>query len=213
MTHARIRDAGQWLSQRAAATMDAAAGRWLESRTQRYGDETFESTNRSGTKVKPAYGAHDLDGIPVEDVGMPGEFPFGRGIYPIHYQYQPWMDLQIIGYGVASQLRERMDLLKDQGGSRGYFGAEAYNLIFDMPTSMGYDPDLASIQGAIGDCGVSICKATDFETLFAGKDLSKTHVSMVCNAGSPGILALYLVAAKRMGFSGAQLSGNITNYI
>jgi methylmalonyl-CoA mutase N-terminal domain/subunit len=213
MTSGAMRTAGQWLSERAATAVDAAAARWTESRAKRYPDETFEATNRSGTVVKPAYGAHDLDQTPPEDVGMPGQFPFTRGIYPIHYQYQPWMDLQIIGYGVASQLRERMDLLKDQGGSRGYFGAEAYNLIFDMPTSMGYDPDLASIQGAIGDCGVSICKATDFETLFAGKDLSKTHVSMVCNAGSPGILALYLVAAKRMGFSGAQLSGNITNYI
>jgi hypothetical protein len=63
-------------------------------------------------------------------------------------------------YGAeAAQPRERMDLLKDQGGSRGYFGGEAYNLIFDMPTSMGDDPALPSAQGAIGDRGVSICKA------------------------------------------------------
>ena len=144
---------------------------------------------------------------------MPGQFPYTRGVYPLLYQYQPWMDLQIIGYGVPAQLRERMELLKERGGARGYFGGEAYNIIFDMPTSMGYDPDLPSVQGSIGDCGVSISKASDFETLFAGKDLSKTHVSMVCNAGSPGILALYFAAAKNMGFSLADLGGNITNYI
>src|SRR5438067_1230495 len=99
MTGSRIRGAGRWLSDRAAATVDTAAARWLESRTARYGDATFEATNRSGATVKPTYGAHDLEDIPVQDIGMPGQFPFGRGIYPIHYQYQPWMDLQIIGYG------------------------------------------------------------------------------------------------------------------
>lgn len=205
--------AARWLSDRTAEFVDAAAERWLQSRSKRYGEKTFESVNRSGVPVRPAYGAHDLEDTPVEDIGMPGEFPFTRGIYPIHYQYQPWMDLQIIGYGTAAHLRERMDLLLEQGGSRGYFGGEAYNLIFDMPTSMGWDPDLPFVEGAVGDCGVSICKAQDFVTLFEGKDLTKTHVSMVCNAGSPGILALYLSAAKRMGFGTDALGGNITNYI
>jgi methylmalonyl-CoA mutase N-terminal domain/subunit len=82
-----------------------------------------------------------------------------------------------------------------------------------MPTSIGYDPDTPGVGGSIGDCGVSIVKAADFETLFAGKDLSRTHVSMVCNAGSPAMLALYLAAAKRMGAPADKLAGNITNYI
>lgn len=202
-----------WLSDAASAEARRAAEMWLAGRSKRYGDATFEDANRSGVPVRPVYGAQDLEGIPPEDVGLPGQFPYTRGIYPIHYQYQPWMDLQIIGYGVAAQLRERMDLLKEQGGARGYFGGEAYNIIFDMPTSMGYDPDLPSVRGAIGDCGVSISKASDFETLFAGKDLAHTHVSMVANAGSPAILALYFAAARRRGFGLDQLGGNITNYI
>lgn len=207
------RTAVRWLSGRAAEVVDAAASRWLDGRAARYGGATFEAVNRSGITVQPAYGAQHLDTTPVEDVGMPGEFPYTRNVYPIHYPYQPWMDLQIIGYGVAAQLRERMDLLKEHGGARGYFGGEAYNIIFDMPTSMGIDPDFSAVQGAIGDCGVSICKASDFEVLFDGKDLESTHVSMVCNAGSPGILALYLAAARRRGFDAAKLGGNITNYI
>lgn len=209
----RLRATAQWLANGAAGLVDHAADHWLQSRRKRYADEEFVAVNRSGVAVKPAYGAQDLAHTPVEDVGMPGQFPYTRGIYPIHYQYQPWMDLQIIGYGVASQLRERMDLLQAQGGARGYFGGEAYNLIFDMPTSMGFDPDLSAVRGAIGDCGLSVSKAGDFETLFAGKDLAKTHVSMVSNAGSPGILALYFAAAKNLGFGLDQLGGNITNYI
>ncbi len=189
-----------------------ARATWQQAVDQRYDGQRFEHENRSGVVVRPVYDSTDLEASSVP-LAEPGQFPFDRGIYPIHYQHQPWMDLQIIGYGVASQLRERMDLLKAADGAKGYFGGEAYNLIFDMPTSMGYDPDTPGVGGAIGDCGVSIVKASDFETLFAGKDLSRTHVSMVCNAGSPAMLALYLAAAGRMGVPADRLAGNITNYI
>ena len=213
-THARgAQKVKRWLSETAGEVVDVAAQRWLEGRAERYGEETFETTNRSGITVQPAYGPQDLEATPIEDLNMPGQFPYARNLYGVHYQYQPWMDLQIIGYGVPSQLRQRMDLLKEQGGARGYFGGEAYNIIFDMPTSMGIDPDFPGMQGAIGDTGVSISKMSDFETLFDGKDLTKTHVSMVANAGSPGLLALYLAAARNRGFDLTKLGGNITNYI
>lgn len=186
---------------------------WEEATAARYGDARFTHENRSGLTIRPVYDAIDVDQERGPDLSEPGQYPFTRGIYPIHYQHQPWMDLQIIGYGVASQLRERMDLIREAAGAKGYFGSEAYNIIFDMPTSMGYDPDTPAVQGSIGDCGVSICKASDYEVLLAGKDLKKTHLSMVCNAGSPAMLALYLAAARRMGFDGHDVSGNITNYI
>ena len=186
---------------------------WAAAVERRYGGRDFTEENRSGMKVQPIYDPLSRETDAQPDFSDPGQFPFTRGIYPIHYQHQPWMDLQIIGYGVPSQLRERMDLLRDSDGAKGYFGTEAYNIIFDMPTSMGFDPDTPSVRGSIGDCGVSICKVSDFETLFAEKDLTRTHVSMVCNAGSPPMLALYLAAAKRMGFSGQDIAGNITNYI
>ncbi len=123
------------------------------------------------------------------------------------------MDLQIIGYGLPAQTRERMDLLLQEGGSKGYFDREAYNFIFDMPTSMSYDPDHPGVGGSIGDCGISVCKARDYEILLDGKNLEKTTVSMVLNAGSPGMLGLYLAAAKRRGFAFDKLGGNVTNYI
>lgn len=201
------------LDERAADSTGDARRKWSEHVERRYGGKDFSTVNRSGVRVRPVYDALDLDKAAPDGGGEPGEYPFTRGIYPVHYQHQPWMDLQIIGYGVPSQLRERMDLVKAADGAKGYFGGEAYNIIFDMPTSMGYDPDTPGVRGAIGEAGVSICKVSDFEVLFAGKDLSTTHVSMVCNAGSPPMLALYLAAGTRMGFSGDQLGGNITNYI
>ncbi len=188
----------------------AAKAAWQADRAKRYGAEEFVAHNRSGVDVQPAYGADDAL---ADAATMPGQFPYRRGIYPVHYQYQRWMDLQIIGFGTASQLRTRMDLLKDVGGAEGYFGGEAYNIIFDMAGSMGFDPDHPAVQGSVADCGVSIATLDDFVTLFQGKDLRRTHVSMVSNAGSPAMLALYFAAAEQMGFGLDQIAGNITNYI
>ena len=192
------------------AVEDSAYGRWQQTVAARYKDRSFVARNRSGVEVEPVYSGLDRMGNEAE---MPGQYPYTRGIYPIHYQYQPWMDLQIIGFGLPSQTRKRMDLLLEQGGSKGYFDREAYNFIFDMPTSMGYDPDHPGVRGSIGDCGISVCKASDYEVLLDGKDLSKTTVSLVLNAGSPAMLGLYLAAAKRRGFAFDKLGGNLTNYI
>lgn len=189
---------------------DSPYALWQQTVSARYKDQSFVARNRSGVEVDPVYGGLDRHGKEAE---MPGQYPYTRGIYPIHYQFQPWMDLQIIGFGLPSQTRERMDLLLEQGGSKGYFDREAYNFIFDMPTSMGYDPDHPGVRGSIGDCGISVCKASDYEVLLAGKDLAKTTVSMVLNAGSPAMLGLYLAAAKRRGFAFDKLGGNLTNYI
>ena len=194
----------------APGAVDDRYATWQRTIVARYGERSFMSRNRSGVELDPVYTGVDRHGKEAE---MPGQFPYTRGIYPIHFQFQPWMDLQIIGYGIPAQTRERMDLLLEQGGSKGYFDREAYNFIFDMPTSMGYDPDHPGVRGSIGDCGISVCKASDYEILLAGKDLEKTTVSMVLNAGSPAMLALYLAAAKRRGFGFDKLGGNLTNYI
>lgn len=192
------------------AQSEGAYAKWQETVSEKYKERRFTTRNRSGVEIEPVYGDSGQQERASE---MPGQYPYTRGIYPIHYQYQPWMDLQIIGYGLPSQTRERMDLLLKEGGSKGYFDREAYNFIFDMPTSMGCDPDHPGVGGSIGDCGISLCKARDYEVLLAGKDLEKTSVSMVLNAGSPAMLGLYLAAAKRRGFAFDKLSGNLTNYI
>lgn len=93
--------------------------KWQRTVTARYADQSFVAHNRSRVQVEPVYSGRDRQGAEAE---MPGQYPFTRGIYPIHYQYQPWMDLQIIGFGLPSQTRERMDLLLQEGGPKGYFG-------------------------------------------------------------------------------------------
>jgi len=186
---------------------------WIKKVRKRYKNEEFKRTTRSEIEVKPVYHLGDVMDREKVDLSLPGQYPFTRGIYPIHYQYQPWMDEQIIGFGTPNQLRERMDHLLEEGGSKGYFGGEAYNIIFDQATYNGYDPDAPEVQGTIGDVGVSICKTSDFETLFEGKDLGRTHVSLVDLFSSPELFALFVAAAERLGCPKEKLSGNLTNYL
>ncbi len=187
--------------------------KWREHLLKRYQGKEFKSTSLSGIEVKSVYDIKDVENIQYEDIGLPGEYPYTRGIYPIHYQYQPWMNEQIIGYGIPSHLRDRIKLLREEGGAQGYFGREAFNLIFDQATQSGYDPDDPVAMGRIGDTGVSVCKAKDFEVLFEGTDLNKTNVVFVANNSSPTILALYIAAAERMGVAQKNLRGNLTNYL
>ena len=179
----------------------------------RYKGKEYKAVTTSGIEIKPVYDVGDIEGIEYEDIGLPGEYPYTRGIYDIHYQYQPWMTEQVIGYGMPTQLRDRMMLLRKEGGSRGYFGREAYNFVFDQAAVSGYDPDDPMVMGTIGYGGLSVCKAKDFEILFEGMDLSKTNVVLLGANTGPAMLALYIVAAERMGVPKEKLAGNSANYL
>lgn len=184
--------------------------KWQTVIDHRYQGKSYTSTSRSGVSTKAVYSGADMAADDYNDIGMPGQYPYTRGIYPIHYQHQPWMDLQIIGFGNAHMLRERMDLLKEQGGAKSYFGGEAYNVIFDVAGSDGHDPDDPLVLGRIGDVGLQVCKAGDFEILLKDKDLTQTHFSVV---GNHCLFPLYLTAAERMGFDIKDLSGNTVAYL
>lgn len=82
----------------AAGVSAVAKAQWLAEQTSRYGTDEFVGRNRSGIDVQPAYGT---DGVTADAATMPGQFPYRRGIYPVHYQYQRWIDMQIIGLGTV----------------------------------------------------------------------------------------------------------------
>ena len=46
----------------------------------------------SGLPLKPIYTAGDIEEIDYEDIGIAGEFPYTRGLYPLQYQATQWMN-------------------------------------------------------------------------------------------------------------------------
>ena len=165
------------------------------------GERRARFTSISGEPVEAVYTPADLPGFdPKRDLGMPGAYPFTRGIHPNLYRGRMFTMRQFAGFGTARQTNERFRFLLEQGQT-------GLSVAFDMPTLMGYDSDHAQSLGEVGREGVAIDTLEDMETLFAGIPLAQVSTSMTINGPGPVIWAMYLVVAERQGVPWDRLRG------
>ncbi len=157
----------------------------------------------SDVPLQPVYGPPDVAGIdPTRDLGLPGDFPYTRGIHPQMYRERLWTMRQFAGFGNARQTNERYHFLLAQGQA-------GLSVAFDMPTLMGYDSDHPKARGEVGKCGVAIDSIRDMEALFAGIDMGAITTSMTINGPAAIALAQYVVAAENKGIPRARLGGTL----
>jgi methylmalonyl-CoA mutase N-terminal domain/subunit len=161
-------------------------------------DTTF--TTLSAEPIRPLYTEADLP--PAEDIGLPGQFPFTRGVYPSMYRGRLWTMRQFAGFGTADETNERFRYLLANGQT-------GLSTAFDMPSLMGHDSDHRLSLGEVGREGVAIDTVDDMQTLFQGIDLGEVSVSMTINAPAAVIMAFYVVAAERQGVPADRLAGTI----
>src|SRR4051812_31922424 len=171
--------------------------RWRE-RYDAAGERDADFTTLSGERLQPLYGPVD----PGPAIGVPGEFPFTRGIHPTMYRGRPWTIRQFSGFGSAAETNERYKYLIAQGGG-------GLSVAFDMPTLMGRDSDDPMAEGEVGHCGVAIDSVADMEVLFGGLPLDQLTTSMTISGPAPTLFAMYLVVAERQGASWASLGGTL----
>jgi methylmalonyl-CoA mutase N-terminal domain/subunit len=138
--------------------------------------------------------------------GLPGEYPFTRGVHPTMYTGRFWTMRQYAGFATAEETNKRYKFLM-KGGQIGL------SIAFDLPTQMGYDSDDPLSAGEVGKCGVAISTLQDMETLFADIPLDKVSVSMTINASCAVLLAMYLVLAEKQKVKFADLNGTVQNDI
>ncbi len=164
----------------------------------------------SGEPVRELYTPADLpQGIGGEHdpLGVPGAYPFTRGIYESMYRGRLWTMRQFAGFGTSEETNERFIYLLDHGQT-------GLSTAFDMPSLMGHDSDSPRSLGEVGREGVAVDTLDDMQTLFGGIDLGEVSVSMTINAPAAIMLAFY-VAAAELGTSTAgpmapeRLSGTI----
>ncbi|MDX6605320.1 MAG: methylmalonyl-CoA mutase, N-terminal domain [Solirubrobacterales bacterium] len=164
-------------------------------------DVLFETL--SGEPVKPLYTPADLANTdPDRDIGLPGEYPFTRGVYPSMYRGRLWTMRQFAGFGTVEETNERFRYLLDHGQT-------GLSTAFDMPSLMGLDSDHPRALGEVGVEGVAVDTVDDMLTLFAGIPLDEVTVSMTINAPAAIMLAFYVVAAEEQGIPHAALGGTI----
>jgi methylmalonyl-CoA mutase, N-terminal domain len=157
-------------------------------------------TTISGEEVKPLYTAADLPEL--EQIGVPGQFPYTRGVYGSMYRGRLWTMRQFAGFGTAEETNERFRYLLDHGQT-------GLSTAFDMPSLMGHDSDHPRSLGEVGREGVAVDTLDDMETLFRGIPMGEVSTSMTINAPAAVMLAFYVVAAERQGVPPEQLAGTI----
>ncbi len=162
-------------------------------------------TTSSGIDVARVYGPEDLPSlVPARDLGLPGRFPFTRGVQPTMYRSRLWTMRQYSGFGTAEETNRRFHYLLERGQT-------GLSVAFDLPTQMGYDSDHPMAQGEVGKVGVAISTLEDMETLLRDIPLDRVSTSMTINATAPILLALYVAVARRRGIDLPRLSGTVQN--
>ena len=163
----------------------------------------------SDIEIADLYTAADLDSIdftPERDLGLPGEYPFTRGVQATMYRSRFWTMRQYAGFATAEETNQRFRYLLDQGQT-------GLSVAFDLPTQMGYDSDAPEATGEVGRVGVPISSLADMEMLLDGLPLDEVSTSMTINSTAAILLALYVAAAEKRGVARERISGTTQNDI
>ncbi|MGD2126365.1 MAG: methylmalonyl-CoA mutase family protein [Desulfobacteraceae bacterium] len=184
---------------------------WEQNFRERY-KKSFKQATRSGIPIDTVYSPSDIKDFDIKKCPLPGNYPYARGIYPAQYQFQAWMNQQVHGYGQAEDTRERMDKLVKKG-MEGYFGNLVFNLVLDLVSQAGLDPDDPEAHGKVGQVGVHISCMKDMEILFDGLPLEKVNASFIVGEPSICLLAMYIVYSENQGVPKEHLRGNTMNYL
>jgi methylmalonyl-CoA mutase, N-terminal domain len=175
---------------------------------RRYAEGELRSIafTNSAQEVAPLYTALDISPDTAEQLGVPGIYPFTRGIHPTGYRGRLWTMRQFAGFGSARDTNERFKFLLEHGQT-------GLSTAFDFPTLMGYDSDHPRSEGEVGKTGVAISSLADIETLFEGIPMDRVSTSMTINGPAIILWAFYIAAAERQGVSADKLRGTIQNDI
>ncbi len=157
----------------------------------------------SGLEIRPVYTADDA---PATGPGLPGEFPFTRGIHPLMYRDRAWTMRQYAGFGTPEQTNARFLALLAHGQN-------ALNVAFDLPTQLGLDSDDPRAEGEVGRVGMAVDTVDDLARAFAGIPLDRVSTSLTINAPALTLMTMYLAVAEAQGVPIEQVRGTAQNDI
>ena len=186
----------------------------LREASARWRDKQDASTQRKPSFKTPSQVTVDqvytpentASGNYMTDQGMPGEFPYLRGVHASGYRGRLWTMRMFAGFGRPEETNARFKFLLEQGQT-------GLSVAFDMPTLYGYDTDDPRGAGEFGTCGVAVSSLADMETLFEGIKLDEITTSMTINSPAAIIWAMYIALAEKQGASLDRLGGTIQNDI
>ncbi len=195
----------------ALGTMTEARRRWEAARAKSESQVPFwkqDFTTVSSMEVPHLVTLEQVADVdPIQTIGIPGEYPYTRGIHPTGYRGKLWTMRQFAGFGTAADTNQRFKYLLSQGQT-------GLSVAFHLPTLYGYDSDHLMSKGEVGKCGVTVDTLADMEVLFDGIPLGEVTTSMTINSTAPILFAMYLAVAEKQGVDiRRQVSGTLQNDI
>jgi methylmalonyl-CoA mutase N-terminal domain/subunit len=199
------------LSDHERAQIAAAVEGWEQSTLRKTLDRMPERRDQfvtqSSAPINRLYTPLDVADMDyLNDLGMPGEYPFTRGVHATGHRGKLWTMRMFAGFGTAEETNARYKYLLSQGNM-------GLSVAFDLATLMGYDTDAPEALGEFGKCGVAVSSLKDMEILFDGIPLDEVTTSMTINSPAPIIWAFYIAAAEKQGIPMAKLGGTLQNDI
>jgi hypothetical protein len=140
-----------------------ALEKWRQNNLQdtlaRIPERQEEFITTSSEPIERLYTPLDMqDMVYMDDLGLPGEYPFTRGVHPTLHRGKLWTMRMFAGFGTAEETNARFKYLLDQGQT-------GLSIAFDLPTLMGLDTDAPEALGEFGKCGVAVSSLKDMEIL------------------------------------------------
>ncbi len=192
-----------------SAQLEKALAAWqekLDKLLAKRPERKEKFTTLSGLEVDRLYLPRHPEPDYLEKLGLPGEYPYTRGVQPTMYRGRFWTMRQYAGFATAAESNRRYRYLLEQGQT-------GLSVAFDLPTQIGYDADHELARGEVGKVGVSISSLADMEVLLDQIPLDKVSTSMTINAPAGILLAMYIAVAEKQKVSPDKLRGTIQNDI
>jgi methylmalonyl-CoA mutase N-terminal domain/subunit len=194
----------------ALETLQAQEKAWEATRAkglERFPERYSEFSTMSGMPIQGLYTPLDVADMDYgADAGLPGEYPFTRGVHATGHRGKLWTMRMFAGFGSAEETNARFKYLLANGQT-------GLSIAFDMPTLYGYDTDAPEAEGEFGLCGVAVSSLADMELLLDGLPLGEITTSMTINSPAAMIWAMYVAAAEKRGIGRARLGGTLQNDI
>lgn len=181
--------------------------RWEEETValslQRFPEQKDDFRTGSGIKVNRVYTPLDTEQVDyLEDLGLPGEYPFTRGVQATGYRAKLWTRRPITGFQTAQETNERFKMLLKRGQTGLHF-------VFDYPTLSGLGAGHPLAIGEVGRGGIPMNTLRDMEILLDGVEIDKITLSF--SYWGPIILAMLIAVADQRGISREKIQGTLQN--
>ncbi|MFO8026172.1 MAG: methylmalonyl-CoA mutase family protein [Opitutales bacterium] len=163
-------------------------------------DKLMKRMTPEGIELEPIFWKDVLDKLPPTET-LPGFDGFLRGTSAAGYRKEPWEIAQELPYGTPLEFNRvaTSDLMR---------GQNALNVILDIATLKGLDPDAAKV-GEVGACGLSLACLEDIKAAF--KDMIPEAISFHLRTGCSGMAvgALFFAWLKEIGTDPAEVKGSL----